>query len=240
MEKIRIARFLAQCAVNSRRKCEALIEEGKVKVNGVVVKELFFKVDPEKDIVEYGGETLNIENKIALALNKPPGFLCTSKDDFNRKTVLDLVKDLKEAKRLFPVGRLDLNSRGLLIMTNDGDFAYKILHPKFNIPKTYEVILNKNLIGDDIERLGKGINIDGIKVDIKGLILSEKQENLNKITLTIHEGRKRIVRRIFKYLGYEVMGLKRIKIGNFYINGIAEGSYKLLNQTDIKKLLMLD
>lgn len=240
MEKIRIARFLAQCAVNSRRKCETLIEEGKVKVNGVVVKELFFKVDPEKDIVEYGGETLNIENKIALALNKPPGFLCTSKDDFNRKTVLDLVKDLKEAKRLFPVGRLDLNSRGLLIMTNDGDFAYKILHPKFNIPKTYEVILNKNLIDDDIERLRKGINIDGIKVDIKDLILSEKQDNLSKITLTIHEGRKRIVRRIFKYLGYEVMGLKRIKIGNFYINGIVEGSYKLLNQTDIKKLLMLD
>ncbi|MCL5071408.1 MAG: pseudouridine synthase, partial [Actinobacteria bacterium] len=134
MTKIRIARFLAECGVNSRRKCEALITEGRVKVNGITVNQLYFKVDPEKDRVEYDGRPLIIEKKIVLALNKPAGYLCTLKDNFSRKTILDLLKGLKDYRRLYPVGRLDYNSRGLLIMTNDGDLAYKILHPKFNIP----------------------------------------------------------------------------------------------------------
>jgi len=245
MEKVRISRFLAECGINSRRKCENLIINGKVKVNGEIIKELYFKVDPEKDIIEYNGNILKIEEKIVLALNKPPGYLCTVKDDYNRKTVLDLIEDINFKNRLYPVGRLDYNSRGLLLMTNDGEFAYKILHPKFNIPKTYEIVLNKNLTIKDRDKLIKGVEIDGIIVEIKEINLVNNNGNSinyskgsKNIILTIHEGRKRIIRRLFKESGYKVMDLKRLKIGNFDVNEIREGSYKILNNNDLKKILM--
>jgi 23S rRNA pseudouridine2605 synthase len=236
MEKIRIASFLAQCSLGSRRKCEVLVKDGKIKVNGTVIKELFSKIDPESDIVKYLDKKLIIENKIVIALNKPPGFLCTLKDDFNRRTVIDLINDFKITKGLFPVGRLDFNSRGLLLMTNNGDFAYKILHPKFNISKTYEVVLSNRLKADDVKKMYKEINIDGIKVDVRNIKISE---NNKKITMTIHEGRKRIVRRIFKEMGYVVNDLKRISIGNFLIGNLKEGTYMILNDSDLKKILML-
>ncbi|MHB1253023.1 MAG: pseudouridine synthase [Candidatus Humimicrobiaceae bacterium] len=236
MEKIRIASFLAQCSLGSRRKCEILVLEGKIKVNGMVIKELYFKIDPKSDIVEYSDKKLRIENKIVIALNKPSGFLCTLKDDFKRSTVNDLIKDFKITKGLFPVGRLDFNSRGLLLMTNDGDFAYKVLHPKFNISKTYEVVLNNCLKANDVKKLNKEIVIDDIKVDVRNIKISE---NNKKITMTIHEGRKRIIRRIFKEMGYIVDDLKRISIGNFHIGNLKEGTYKILNDSDLKKLLML-
>ena len=236
MEKIRIASFLAQCTLGSRRKCEILVKEGKIKVNSSVVKELYFKIDPGSDVVEYSDKKLRIENKIVIALNKPNGFLCTLKDDFNRRTVVDLLKDFKESKGLFPVGRLDFNSRGLLLMTNNGDFAYKLLHPKFNISKTYEIILNNCLKAEDEKKLNKEIIVDGIKVDIRNIKISE---NNKKITLSIHEGRKRIIRRIFKDMGYIVIDLNRISIGNFHIGNLREGSYTVLNDLDLKKLLML-
>ena len=237
MEKIRIASFLAQCTLGSRRKCEILVKEGKIKVNSLVVKELYFKIDPGSDVVEYSDKKLRIENKIVIALNKPNGFLCTLKDDFNRRTVVDLLKDFKESKGLFPVGRLDFNSRGLLLMTNNGDFAYKLLHPKFNISKTYEIVLNNCLKAEDEKKLNKEIIVDGIKVDIRNIKISE---NNKKITISIHEGRKRILRRIFKDMGYIVIDLYRISIGNFYIGKLKEGSYKILNDHDLKKLLMLN
>ena len=237
MEKIRIASFLAQCSLASRRKCEILIKEGKIKVNGTVNREFYFKIDPQSDIVEYLGKKLRIENKIVIALNKPPGFLCTLKDDFNRSIVVDLLKDFKEAKGLFPVGRLDYNSRGLLLMTNNGDFAYKMLHPKFNISKTYEIVLNNSLKAEDVKKLNNEIIIDGIRVDVRNIKISA---NNKKVSMTIHEGRKRIIRRIFKEIGYAVTDLQRISIGNFHIGDLMEGSYKILDEDDLKKLLMLN
>ncbi|MCE5330409.1 rRNA pseudouridine synthase [bacterium] len=239
MDKIRIARFLAECGINSRRKCETLVLEEHVKVNGATVNQLYFKVDPENDVIEYDGKQLDIEKKIIIALNKPAGYLCTVKDSFNRQTVLELLKDFKESSRIYPVGRLDYNSRGLLIMTNDGDFAYKILHPKFNIPKTYEIILNLKLANSDIEKVKKGIIIDGVRFDVRNIRLSGDL-NGNKATIIIHEGRKRIIRRVFKSLGYEVLDLKRIRIGNYDIGDIKEGMFKVLNQADIDKILMIE
>ncbi len=239
MDKIRIARFLAECGISSRRKCEALVLEGQIKVNGAVIRELYFKVDPESDIVEYEGKQLNIEGKVIIALNKPPEYLCTVKDNFNRQTVLSLLKDFKNRSRIYPVGRLDYNSRGLLIMTNDGDFAYNILHPKFNIPKTYEVILNLKLKGDDIEKIKKGVFIDNARFDVSNIKLPAELNN-NKVTITIHEGRKRIIRRVFKSLGYEVLDLKRTRIGNYCIGDIKEGAFKILNQADINKIMMIE
>jgi 23S rRNA pseudouridine2605 synthase len=237
MEKIRIASFLAQCSLSSRRKCETLVKEGKIKINGVVNRELYIKIDPQSDNVEYQGKRLVIENKIVIALNKPLGFLCTLKDDFNRSTVVDLLKDFTEAKGLFPVGRLDYNSRGLLLMTNNGDFAYKMLHPKFNITKTYEVTLNNALKAEDVKSLRNGIIIDDKKVDAINIKISA---DYKKVCLTIHEGRKRIIRRVFKEIGYAVTDLQRISIGNFHMGDLIEGAYKVLNEDDLKKLLMLN
>lgn len=236
MEKIRIASFLAQCSLGSRRKCEILVRDGKINVNGNIIKELYFKIDPDSDEVRYFNKKLKVETKVIIALNKPSGYLCTLKDDFNRQTVIDLIKDFNIIKGLFPVGRLDLNSRGLLLMTNDGDFAYKILHPKFNISKTYEVILKNPIIAEDIKKLSSGINIDDVKVNIANVKISE---NNKKITMTIHEGRKRIIRRMFKEMGYNVDDLKRISIGNFNIGDLKEGFFKVLNDSDLKKILML-
>ena len=236
MEKIRIASFLAQCSLGSRRKCEILVRDGKINVNGNIIKELYFKIDPDSDEVRYFNKKLKVETKVIIALNKPSGYLCTLKDDFNRQTVIDLIKDFNIIKGLFPVGRLDLNSRGLLLMTNDGDFAYKILHPKFNISKTYEVILKNPIIAEDIKKLSSGINIDDVKVNIANVKISE---NNKKITMSIHEGRKRIIRRMFKEMGYNVDDLKRISIGNFNIGDLKEGFFKVLNDSDLKKILML-
>jgi len=237
MEKIRIASFLAQCSLASRRKCELLVSEGKIKVNGAVTRELYFRIDPQSDTVEYLGKRLVIDNKIVIALNKPPGFLCTLKDDFSRPTVVDLIKGFKGAKGLFPVGRLDLNSRGLLLMTNDGDFAYNLLHPKFNITKTYEIVLNNSLKTEDINSLHHEIIIDGIKVEVINIKISADNK---KVSMAIHEGRKRIIRRIFEEMGYGVTDLCRISIGNFQLGELKEGSFKILNEDDLKKLLMLN
>jgi len=237
MKKIRIASFLAQSSLGSRRKCEILVREGKIKINGAVVEELYFKIDPVSDVVQYLGEKINIEKKVVIALNKPLGFLCTVKGDFNRRTVIDLIKDFDMAKGLFPVGRLDFNSRGLILMTNDGDFSYKILHPKFNISKTYEVILNNCLKTEDFKKLAEEIIIDSRKVDIRNIKVSE---NNKKVTLTIHEGRKRIIRHIFKEMGYIVKDLNRISIGNYKMGNLKLGTYKILNDYDLKKLLMLN
>ena len=156
MKKTRISKFLANCGIGSRRKCEEIIKSGKVKVNGKVVTDLAFKVSQE-DEVKYRDKTLEIEDKIILALNKPVGYLSTVEEDFNRKTVLDLINI--KSKRLYPVGRLDYNSRGLIIITNDGRLTYRITHPKFEIPKTYEVTLNGQITDLELRKIGTGIKI---------------------------------------------------------------------------------
>ncbi|MDD5659023.1 MAG: pseudouridine synthase [Actinomycetota bacterium] len=238
MSKIRISRFLAECGINSRRKCELLVLKGHVKVNGTTVSELYLKVDPDKDVIEYNGKLINIEKKVIIALNKPKGYLCTLKDTFNRHTILELLKNFKDSSRIYPVGRLDYNSRGLIIMTNDGNLAYKVLHPKFNILKTYEIILNSELKEDDIKKIKKGVIIDGTMFEVQDMQLFF--ENDKKVKITIHEGRKRIIRRVFKSLGYEVADLKRIRIGNYEIKDMQEGTYKELRQSDVRKILMID
>lgn len=231
--KVRIAKYLAKCGLLSRRKNEELILSGKIKVNGKVVKNLSCKVSSE-DNVEYNGNFLKLQENIVIALNKPPGYLSTVKDDFKRKTVLSLVKDLK--LRLFPVGRLDNNSRGLIFLTNDGDFAYKVTHPKFQISKVYIVEIN-NVIGiKEILKIEKGIKIEDremVPLDIR-ILRNEKGHSV--IEIKIVEGRKRIVKKTFSKLGYEVVDLKRIQIGGFKLGNIKEGNYKALNKKEIESV----
>lgn len=232
--KIRLARFLADCGIRSRRKCEDLITSGKIQVNGIIVKDLTYNVS-ESDDIKFKGKIVRRQHRIVLALNKPAGFLSTVSDDFMRKTVLHLISNI--GQRLYPAGRLDKESRGLIILTNDGDLVHRITHPKFNIPKTYEVKINKNISDLDIKKIKKGVMIEGkvFKADMIEII--GKRKNSDFLRIKIHEGRKRIIRKTFWKIGYRVKDLKRVKIGNFLLGNLPEGKYRNINSNDIKRLL---
>ncbi len=259
----RIGKFLAKCGICSRRKAEKLVLEGKIKINGLIVKDLSKKVFLD-DIVEYEGKILKPQEKVVIAVNKPIGYLSTVYDKFGGKLITDLIGEYKKYK-VYPAGRLDKNSRGLVILTNDGEIAYKLTHPKFNIPKTYEVLLNKNLEEKDLITLTKGICIDNkilSFINIEFINLDEiinkngkkfflhyshllktcnKIKNYQLLKVTINEGRKRIIRIAFKKLNYEVIDLKRVQIGSFnvynYFNQLKEGNFKILDKKEISELL---
>ncbi len=235
---IRLSRFLSNSGITSRRKSELLILEGKITVNDTVIKKLGTKIDTDIDVVKFQGKVVTLPDKVYLALNKPPGYLSTVRDDFGRQIVTDLLKDLKCGTRLFPVGRLDLNSRGLILLTNDGDFALKITHPGFKIAKTYELELSKELTIEDINKIKTGIRLDGQKVNVIKLEAFSRINN-KKIKVTIHEGRKRILRRLFLFLGYKVIDLKRVKIGNYALGSLPEGRYRILDKKDINNIFKI-
>jgi len=181
---------------------------------------------------------LILEEKIVIALNKPTGYLSTVSDKFNRKTVLDLIH--YKNFRLYPVGRLDINSRGLIILTNDGELAYKLAHPKFGVPKVYDVLINKRINFKDLEIILNGIKIEGRELYPLSV---ELLNDSSLIRIKIAEGRKRIIRKVFKTLGYKVIDLKRVQIGNFKLDDckpkLSEGSFKILSDLEIKKLLKI-
>ncbi len=237
-EKIRLARFLALCGVASRRKSEALILDGSIKVNYAVIRDLSFKVSPE-DVVELKNCRITPEDKITIALNKPAGYLSTVKDDFKRKTVLDLVvlKNDLETERLYPVGRLDCDSRGLIILTNDGELAYKITHPKFKVSKVYEIKTDREITVDDINKIKEGIVIEEKELSVMELNVKIFPDKSCLATIKIAEGRKRILRKVFQKLGYRVLDLKRTQIGDFKLGNIKEGEYIILNAEQTASLL---
>ena len=221
MEEIRLQKYLANNGIASRRKCEELIMQGRVKVNGEVVKELGTKINPDKDIIEYNGKTIkntNTEHTYIL-LNKPIDYVTTVKDQFNRNTVLDLVKT---NKRLVPVGRLDMYTSGAIILTDDGDFVYKITHPKHEIPKTYNVTVVGRVTGEEIEQLKNGVDIGDFvtsKAEVKILKIDE-QKNISRLQITIHEGKNRQIRRMCEAIGKKVISLHRSKIGNLTVKDL--------------------
>ena len=189
-ESIRLQKFLANSGVASRRKCEELILEGKVSVNGQIVKELGTKVNPAVDKVEYCGNPVFSSNKfVYILLNKPIGYVTTAKDQFDRDSVLDLVK-VKE--RVVPVGRLDMYTSGALILTNDGDFVYKVTHPKHEITKTYTVTVRGIIENDAVEKLRNGVEIEDYKTrpaKVK-ILKTDEEKNISRLEITIHEGKK--------------------------------------------------
>jgi 23S rRNA pseudouridine2605 synthase len=233
-KKVRIAKYLASCGILSRRKSEELIKSGKIKVNGEILTDLSFKVGTD-DKVEYQGKEVKYENNIVIALNKPEGYISSVKDNYKRKTVLDLVKEIDA--RLYPVGRLDFDSRGLILLTNDGDFTYSILHPKFQIPKTYEVEINNYIRDESIEKIINGISIEGRELLPSAFKVLERKKGVSRIEIKIIEGRKRIIRKVFAKLGYKVKDLRRTAIGGFMLGNISEGNYKILSKSDINKIL---
>jgi pseudouridine synthase len=235
--KIRLARFMALCGVASRRSSETLILKGSIKVNQAVVTDLSFKVGSE-DSVEFENRRIVPEKKITIALNKPAGYLSTARDEFRRKTVLDLLKRDGACKaRLYPVGRLDCDSRGLIILTNDGNLAYRITHPKFMVPKVYEIKTDREITSDDISRIKEGMIIEERELSVIDLKVKKLPDMNSLVTIKIAEGRKRILRKVFQNLGYRVLDLKRTQIGGFVLGDIKEGDYKMLNEKQVISLI---
>ena len=233
--KVRLQKFLANSGIASRRKCEELIIEGKISVNGKVIKELGTKIDPTKDKVEYCGKTIqNTEKLVYVLLNKPIGYVTTAKDQFDRDTVLDLVR-IKE--RIVPVGRLDMYTSGALILTNDGDFVYKVTHPKHEITKTYTVTVHGIITSDEVDQLRQGVKIeDYVTRSAKVKILkTDEDKNISRLEITIHEGKNRQVRKMCEAVGRKVIALHRSKIGNIGVKDLKIGTWRYLKEQELEQ-----
>ena len=237
MEQVRLQKFLANAGIASRRKCEELILDGKVFVNGKAVTELGTKIDPNVDKVTYcGKEVKNNEKKVYILLNKPIGYVTTVKDQFDRDTVLNLVK-VKE--RIVPVGRLDMYTSGALILTNDGEFVYKVTHPKHEITKTYTVTVKGIITNEEVEKLRNGVQIDDyITKPAKVKILKKDTEkDISRLEITIHEGKNRQVRKMCEAVNRKVIALHRSKIGDIGVKDLELGKWRFLSQKEVEKIL---
>ncbi len=236
MEELRLQKYLANCGIASRRKCEEYIIQGKVQVNGKTITELGTKVDPEKDVIKFEGREVRENKKLVyILLNKPIGYVTTVDDQFNRDTVLDLVK-VKE--RIVPVGRLDMYTSGALILTNDGDFVYKVTHPKHEIDKTYTVTLKGIAQNSEVEQLRNGVQIeDYVTKPAKVKILkTDPEKDISRLEITIHEGKNRQVRKMCEAVGRKVLALHRSKIGNIGVKDLELGKWRYLSAEEIQKL----
>jgi len=231
---IRLNRYISNAGICSRRKADELISAGVVSVNGEVVSELGHKIDPIKDIVKYNGETLKREKMVYVLLNKPKDYITTTEDPQERRTVMHLVEKASR-ERIYPIGRLDRNTTGLLLMTNDGDLADKLSHPKNNITKLYQVELSKNLIQGDLNKIAFGLELeDGL---IKPDTISYVQGGTKKeVGIQIHSGKNRIVRRIFEHLGYEVVKLDRTVYANLTKKDLPRGRWRYLDEAEVVQL----
>lgn len=233
----RLQKVIANNGYTSRRKAEELIKQGKVKVNGKVIYELGVKVNPN-DNIEVEGNALIKEDKVYYILNKPRGVITSTSDEKNRKTVVDIIDD---TRRIYPVGRLDYDTTGLIILTNDGELANLLMHPKNKIDKVY-VAKVKGLIGKkEISSLSNGVYIDGIKTSkSKARIMKyDKKSDTSIVELTIHEGKNHQVKKMFEAIGYNVLKLKRERIAFLDLTGLKSGEYRILNPKEIKKLYSL-
>ncbi|MBR3908641.1 MAG: rRNA pseudouridine synthase [Clostridia bacterium] len=232
--KIRLQKHLADCGVASRRKSEELIEMGKVKVNGHVAT-IGTKVDPKRDKITVRGKTIVSNNtKMYIMLHKPRGFVTTMSDEKGRKCVTDLVKDAPV--RLFPVGRLDMNSEGLLIMTNDGEFANKLTHPSYHVNKTYRVTVKGEVVDEKIIELKEGIMLDGEKTLPCDCFVAERKPDRTVLIFIIQEGRNRQIRRMCEAVKLEVMRLKRTEIAGVKLGMLPRGSWRPLNEKEMRRL----
>ncbi len=234
---MRLNKYIAHSGLVSRRKADELIVAGKVKVNGKLMKELGYDVADSDEVEVAGSRIKPATKKVYVAVNKPKGYVTTAKDDKERLTVMDLIGDIDE--RLFPVGRLDYNTSGLLIMTNDGDTAYRIAHPKHEVWKTYKARINGYISMANLEKLRKGIKIDNYTTAPAEVTLEKPGERSCIIEIKIHEGRNRQVRKMFAAVGHRVLELERIQIGQVNLGHLKEGHYRKLTDREIEYLKML-
>ncbi len=226
---------MAQAGVASRREVDKMIAEGRIKVNGQVVQVLGYKIDDEKDRVNVEGRRVEKEEGlIYLMLNKPPGYLVTLRDNFQRPTIQQLLPSLR--KRVFPVGRLDYDSSGLLLLTNDGELAYRLTHPRFKVPKAYLVKVKGEPDPSELTRLEKGIYLDGKKTAPAKIAQVRGDPKKSLLKIEIYEGRKREVKRMFQAIGHKVLQLQRINFGGLRLGSLKTGKWCFLTRKEIDSL----
>lgn len=236
-EIVRLQKYIAMCGKASRRGAEQMITDGRVRVNGECVVQLGTKVEIGADTVAVDGVELTaVKKKYYIMLNKPAGYLSTVSDDFDRPTVIDLLSE--EIKtRIFPVGRLDYETEGLLLMTNDGDFAYRVTHPKFELGKTYVATVGAGLTIAGLNKLRRGVRLEEFKTSPAEVELLNSDANKAVVKITIHEGKNRQVRRMFEAIGCRVLDLKRISIGRVELGNLPEGRWRYLTSHEISYLM---
>ena len=233
----RLQKYLAECGVASRRKCEEIILAGKVRVNGNLITELGTKVNPKTDTVEVDGRIISSEKKVYILLNKPVGYVTTMSDEKERPTVMELLEGVKE--KVVPVGRLDMFTSGLLLLSNDGDFVYKVTHPKHETTKTYIVKTRGVPRESDLEKLRVGVKIDDYMTSPAevNLLLKDNTNNISRIWIRIHEGRNRQVRKMCEAIGLSVIALKREGVGNLTCEGVERGKWRYLTDEEVAEIL---
>lgn len=235
MKKLRLNKFLSGSGVASRRKCDEIIASGKVTVNGKVVTEIGSQINEKKDKVMVEGKAVCLPSSfVYIKLNKPKGYACTASDEKGRKTIYDLV-DCEE--RLFSIGRLDYNTEGLIILTNDGDFANKVSHPRYDVEKEYRVTIEGKIKESELAVLRKGVVVDGQKMPPAKVKLLSQDENVSKISVVINEGQNRQVRRMFEAIGREIKLLKRVRIGSVRLGGLSRGQWRDLTEDELNLLV---
>lgn len=236
----RLQKFIANSGFCSRRKAEEYITNGFVKVNGNTVRELGTKINPDKDEVMVKNQRIEkVNKKIYVLLNKPIGYVTTTKEQFGRDMVTDLI-NIKE--KLLPVGRLDMYTSGALILTNDGEFIFKVTHPKYEIEKTYNVTIRGEITEDEIKKLRNGIQIDDYvsgKAKVK-ILKIDKEKGISRIEITIHEGKNREVRKMFSALDKKVLALHRSKIENISVKNLKLGEWRYLSASEVKSLMNVE
>lgn len=237
---MRINKYIASCGIASRRKAEELILENRVKVNGKIINELSFQINEDKDKVEVDGKLIGLEEKLVyIMLNKPEGYVTTVKDQFDRKSVIDLVKDV--GARVYPIGRLDYETSGLLLLTNDGDLTYKLTHPKHEVDKTYIATVKGIPTQSEITNFEKGLYIEDYKTapaKIK-IVKTNIEKNYAVCEIKIHEGRNRQVRKMCKEINHPVMNLRRKAMGKIVLKDVEVGKYRYLTNDEINYLKKL-
>jgi len=236
--KERVQKIISAAGIASRRHAEKLITAGRVSINNVVATELGVKADAQKDVIRIDGATISIEKTLLyIALHKPAGYITTLDDPEKRPTVIDLLPDVPE--RVYPVGRLDYDSSGLLLLTNDGDFAQKMHHPRFQTPKVYRVKIQGRLSKEELKQISKGVKLPDGMFKPENMQLEKFNDKSCWIRLTLREGKNRIIRRGFENTGHRVARLVREAIGSLTLEGLKEGEWRHLTTKEINQLLHL-
>lgn len=232
---MRLQKYMAHCGVASRRKCETMIEEGRVSVNGKIVNTMGVVIDPKEDVVIVDGRKIELEDRmIYIALNKPVGYISSVKDQFDRPTVIDLIDS--DMERVYPVGRLDYDSEGLILLTNDGNLAYKLTHPKYSVPKEYLVVVEGSPLQSDLNTLRQGIYLDGSMTRPAIIEPIKINRDVSSFSVILMEGRNRQIRKMFDFISHPVISLQRVRIANILLKDLVPGQWRYLTQSEVDDL----